>query len=172
MIRHKRKRQPYLPPSGDTGPDTAAQRAGAVYITDVEANGQQFLRKRHEHILDKMARGNRRRSAMISDRQCAAGLKLHARYCETMRSPPSAFTRPYVDCAPNPAMVVLHQCEAVERLARLTRHIPRGMESIVFAVCCEGRSIRPGVTRDALEADSLCAQLQVALDILGNELGL
>ncbi len=168
----KRKHQPTLPPSGDTGPDTPAQRAGAAYITDIEINGQQFLRKRREHILDKMARGNRKRSAMISARQCASGLELNKRYCETMRSPPSAFIRPYVDCAPNPALVVLHQLEAVERLVRLTRHIPHGMEPIVFAVCCEGRSIRPGVTRDRMRADSLCAQLQVALDILGNELGL
>ena len=52
MAKHRRK--PYLPPSGDTGPDTAAQRAGAVYLTDVEANGQQYLRKRREHILDKI----------------------------------------------------------------------------------------------------------------------
>ena len=168
----KRKRQPALPPSGDTGPDTAAQRAGAVYPIDTEVNGQQFLRKRREHILDKMMRSNRKRPAMISARQCAAGLKLHERYLGTMRGPPSAFTRPYVDCAPNPAMVVLHQCEAVERYERLTSHIPRGMGKIVFAVCCEGRSIRPGVTRDKMEADSLCAQLQVALDVLGNELGL
>ncbi len=167
-----KRRQPSLPPSGDTGPDTAAQRAGAVFITDIEINGQQFVRKRREHILDKMARGNRKRPAMISARQCASGLELNKRYCETMRSPPSAFTRPYVDCAPNAALVVLHQCEAIERYERLTRHIPRGMGKIVFAVCCEGRSIRPGVTRDKMRANRLCAQLRAALDILGNELGL
>ena len=72
----KRKRKPYLRPSGDTGPDTAAQRAGAVYPIDVEINGQQFVRKRREHILVKMMRPNRRRPPMISARQCAAGLKL------------------------------------------------------------------------------------------------
>lgn len=160
MARPRRRpSRPSQLAQGDTGPDTAAQRAGAVVLELQEDNGAVFRRKRRDHALEII-----QRRGDISARQMAAGLVLYAAAADTMRSPESAFSRVYVDASPQPDNVAIMQAERVGRLAAITQHIPRGCWPIVEAVCV--RSVVPARGFDD------CARLQVALDIVGNHLGL
>ena len=164
----RRKRKPLsLPPQGETGPDTAAQRAGAHIGVYAEDSGAVFRRKRRDHPLEVLAANNK-----ISSRQCAAGLRLHEAYCITEMGPDAAFTRDYVDTSPNPAAVALAQTERITRFVAIFRHVPAAMKGVVWHVAINGKQLRAGFSRDGKEASSHCAQLQVALDLVANHLGI
>ena len=166
--RSRRKRKPYQPlVQGDVGPMMEAQMNGAVMITVREDNGAEFRRKRRDHALEIM-----RNNGAINHRQCAAGLKLHERYCVTEMGPDAAFTRVYVDASPNPGAVALAQAERLGKFIELSREIPRGMAGVVWHVAIRSRQLRDGFSRDGRDAQAHCAQLQVALDILANHLSL
>ena len=163
----KRKREPTLPPQGDTGPDTAAQRAGTVILVVTEDSGTVFRRKRRDHALEIMADSGR-----ISDRQCAAGLELHELWCKTEMTGDAPFTKAYVDNSPNPSAVVAAQIERVTKFTALSKHIPAALRGPVEHVAIKGRLLRSGYSLDSKDASMHCAQLQVALDILANHLGI
>ena len=163
----KRKRKPILPPQGDTGPNTAAQRAGAVILNVTEDSGAVFRRKRRDHALEIMAS-----TGKISDRQCAAGLRLHELWCRTEMTGDAPFTKCYVDNSPNPSAVVAAQIERVAAFTALSKHIPAALRGPVEHVAIRGRLLRSGYSRDSKAASMHCAQLQVALDILANHLGI
>jgi len=156
-----------LPPQGDTGPDTPAQREGAVILNVTEDSGAVFRRKRRDHPLEVLAA-----NIKISARQCAAGLKLHEAYCKTQMGPDSAFTREFVDTSPDPAAVALAQTERIARFTALFRHVPAAMKGVVWHVALNGKQLRAGFSRDSKEAASHCAQLQVALDLVANHIGI
>lgn len=168
----KRKRRPYTPPpQGDPGPDTAAQRQGAVILEVIEG-GQKWRRKRRDHILDIMARGTRRRPAMISRRQAAAGMELVDRFEATMTAPSPAWTRIFVDSSPRPGDVSVADLEAKARLAELTVLIPRHCKAVTYAICRDNHSIRPGFTNSPDRAQIWLKRLREALDILADHLRL
>ena len=167
MPRRKRKPQP-LPPQGDTGPDTAAQREGSVILHVREDSGAVFRRKRWDHPLEVLVANNK-----ISARQCAAGLKLHEAYCITEMGPDSAFLRDYVDTSPNPSAVALMQTERITKFVAIFRHVPAAMKDVVWHVAINGKQLRAGgFSRNSREASGHCAQLQVALDLVANHLGI
>ncbi len=166
MPRRNKRKPPLLPPQGDVGPNTAAQRKGAVILRVTEDSGAVFRRKRRDHALEIMAK-----SGKLSERQCAAGLKLHALYCATEMGPDAAFTRVYVDTSPNPAAVALAQTEKITRFIALFRHVPQALKGPVWHVAIKGHQLRAGYSRDGKDASMHQAQLQVALDILANFLG-
>ena len=164
----RRKRKPHaLPPQGDIGPDTPAQRAGAVILNVIEDSGAVFRRKRKDHPLEVMVVAGK-----ISARQCAAGLKLHEAYCRTEMGPDSAFTRDFVDTSPNPSAVALAQTESITRFIAIFRHVPPAMKPVVWHVAINGKPLRAGFSRSGKEASGHCAQLQVALDLVANHLGI
>ena len=175
MSRHKKKRPVTLPPHGDIGPDTPAQRAGAVYLVDVLPSGQKIQRKRRLHALEIMAasehQNGKRKKAEISARQCAAGLRLHDLWCLTEMTGDAPFTKVYVDTSPNPSAVVAAQIERVAAFTALSRHIPTVLRGPVEHVAIKSRQLRDGYSRDGKDASEHCAQLQAALDILADHLG-
>lgn len=165
MAKAKRKR-PYRPPvQGDIGPDTKAQRKGAVVTYFREDNGLEYRRRRRDHALEIM-----RSAATISARQCAAGLKLHELWCITEMTGDAPFTKVYVDTSPNPAAVAVAQAERLAAFVALSKHIPAALRGPVDHVAIKGRQLRDGYSRDSKDASSHAAQLQVGLDILANEL--
>ncbi len=166
-----RRRKPApLPQQGDTGPDTAAQRAGAVILNITEGGGAVFRRKRRDDHLILMATGNGKRTAIITMRQAEAGIKLEEAWNATETSPGPAWTRVYVDCTPRPGDVNTHKLEASRVYADLRMVIPRDCRNVVEAVCCAGYSIKPGLTNDTRRAGTLKYQLRRGLDILAREL--
>lgn len=174
---NRRRRKIYTPlAQGDTGPMTAAQMEGAVLLSIREDNGAEFRRKRRDHALEIMAStkclNGKPKQAEISTRQRDAGLRLHALHCVTEMSPDASFTRVYVDASPNPGAVALAQAERLAKFIELSRHIPRGMSGVVWHVAIRSRQLRDGFSRDGRDAQTHCAQLQVALDILANHLSL
>ena len=162
----KRRRKPYTPPpQGDTGPDTAAQRRGAIIINFREDNGTVYRRKRRDHALEIYLRAGK-----LSARQAAAGMELLERHCMTELSAESAFSRIHVDSSPDPARVALVQAQRLTAFAELSKHIPRGCRGPVEHVCIRGRVLSDGYSRDEKDESSHLAILAVALDILANVL--
>ena len=155
-----------LPPQGDIGPNTPAQRKGAVILNVTEDSGAVFRRKRRDHALEIMAA-----SGKLSERQCAAGLRLHTLWCRTEMTGDAPFTKAYVDTSPNPSAVVAAQIERVAAFIAVARHIPAALRGPVEHVALKGKLLRDGYSRDGKDASMHQVQLQVALDILANFLG-
>lgn len=166
MGKRQKRREPSLPPVGDVGPDTAAQRNGTVIVRESEPNGTRYQRKRRDHMLTRMyGKGS------VNKRQLAAGLELHDRYEQTMRSPELAWARGvYVDSTPKPGDISTAQLEAKARWTALSRHIPRDCRAIVMAVCIHETPIRPGFTRAVERARKYASDLRRALDAVANEM--
>ena len=156
-----------LPPQGDVGPQTDAQLAGAEIFTYRADSGARFRIKRRRHILEIMYEGGK-----LTFRQCRAGMALHGRYCKTQLSAESAFSRVFVDASPRPGDAAVKQAERVADLAKLSRHIPKGMREVVWHVAVLGQPLRRGFSRDGKEASMHSAMLKVALDLLANALGM
>ncbi len=165
-----KRRQPSLPPQGDTGPDTPSQRAGAVILNVTEGGGAVFRRKRRDGHLLKMTRPNGDGKSIITMRQAEAGMKLEEAWNATERSPGPAWTRVYVDCSPRPGDVNTNKLEASRAYEDLRMVIPRDCRKVVEAVCCAGYSIKPGLTNDSRRAGTLKYQLRRGLGILAREL--
>ena len=163
MPRRKRK-TPSLPPYGDTGPDTEAQRAGTRIIRRTEANGQVLQRRDRRHIIEIMAQGTRRRPAMISARQSASGMKLVDTYEATELSGSPAWTKVQVDSTPRPDDATISKIHAQWELAQARKAIPRQCLAVVQAVCRDNVSIRPGLTKSPSRAKELLAVLREGLD--------
>ena len=170
----RRARKPYTPPpQGDIGPDTAAQRAGAVILTIREDNGAAFRRKRRDHALDIMYAAGK-----LTDRQHKAGMILFDAHCETQLSPASAFTKEPVDSTPDFSALILRAAERSAKFGRLYYAIPAAMRGPVshVAVCglqlMAGNEVKPPYSADWRAEQSHRAMLQVGLDILANGLRL
>jgi hypothetical protein len=155
----KRKRKPYQPPvQGDTGPDTAAQRAGSVLV-EISSGGGIIRRKRHDHVLTTMLR-----QGHIQPRHAAAGLELFSRWEDTWRSPDLAWTRVYVDASPRPGDVSIASLEAKARWVELSRVIKRECRAVVMAVCCHRMSIYPDFTKNSRRIPEYRKMLTKTLD--------
>lgn len=168
--KSKRARKITMPKQGDTGPDTLAQRVGAVILETQEGGGAVFLRKRQDNHLLKMATPNGKRGAIINMRQAAAGMRLEELWNKTEFSPGPAWTRVYVDCTPKPGDVDTSKLEASGAYSDLRMVIPKDCRHVVEAVCCAGWSIRPGLTNDWRRATTLTYQLRRGLGVLAREL--
>lgn len=165
MAKRKRK-PPSLPPHGDIGPDTKAQWDGAKLLPRREPNGQAFRRKDRRHIVEIMAEGNRRRPAILSRRQSAAGMALVDLYDATRRSSSPPWTRVVVDSSPRPDDATVNQLQAQWELAHAVKAIPRHCLWIVQAVCRDNQSLRPGITSNVDRAKSYQPILREGLDAL------
>ena len=156
-------------PQGDPGPNTEMQRSGATITRFREDNGAWFLRKRRDHALEIMRDARR-----ISTRQCDAGMILNKAFCKTELSPPSAFTKEVVDFTPDYGALILKRAELSGGFGRLYYAIPKAMRGPVNHVAVLGLMLRFGndyvapYSRDGHDESSHRAQLQVALDLLGN----
>jgi hypothetical protein len=167
MARRRKRTKDVTLYHGDTGPDTAAQMQGAEIRRQDIGSGAVLRYKRRWHVLELM-----HKRAAISARQRDSGMELHARYERTGLSPASAFTKVQVDTTPDWDAITLGQIERQHAFTRLSRHVPKAFQKPVWHVCIEGKELKDGLARDAMEQSSMMAQLQVALDILANELRL
>lgn len=153
----------------DTGPDTPAQKAGARYDDARDQRGYQVHGKVRDHILMRMHRGTARTRRQISERQMRAGMELYARWCRTQTTPEK--TGVYVDRTPDPSAAAVMQAQRVFEFRALSQRIPGQHREVVEHVCLHDRSIRDGLARNDRETGMHLALLQVALDILANDLG-
>ena len=166
----RRKRKPLaLPPSGDTGPNTEAQRAGAQYSVDPSTGA---CRQFREHVLGRMARPRGRHPALISRRQCAAGMALLDKYEGTMLSAATSWTRDYVDASPIPGDVNVARLVAQTRFEKINAIVPLESRPVVFQVVCEGRAIKGGITSSDKEAALLIGLLRDGLEAVALELSI
>ena len=165
----KKTKPPPLPPSGDTGPDTEAQRVGAQYQFDPATGAK---RKFREHVLGRMARQRGNKLAMITGRQCAAGMALLEKYERTMLSAATAWTRDYVDASPIPGDVNVARLVAQARFEKINAIVPRESRPVVFQVVCEGRAIKGGITNSDKEAAMLLGMLRDGLEAVAKELSI
>ena len=168
--KSKRAKKITMPKQGDTGPDTPAQRAGAVVLEVQDGGGPVFCRKRRDNHLIKMATPNGKRCAIITMRQAAAGIKLEEAWNNTELSPGPAWTRVYVDCTPRPGDVDTNKLEASRAYSDLRMLIPKDCRHVVEAVCCAGYSIKPGLTNDTRRSATLKYRLRRGLGVLAREL--
>lgn len=169
MAKRKAKEPPL---SGDIGPQTEAQMSGAEVHRLKSDTGRGLRRKYRRHILERMHKPERKTwPSLITERQMLAGLELHSAWCETQRSPDSAFSRIYVDSSPRPGDASVLAVQRLFDYAALMDMVPGDCRRIVEHVCCDNRAIRDGCARNRREALGHLSQLQVALDILANEMG-
>ncbi len=169
MAKYKKKKPSVLPPSGDTGPDTEAQRLGAEYPVDPTTGAR---RKFRLHVLLRMVKEEGRWPALISARQCAAGLALLKKYDLTKLSAPPAWTRDYVDASPKPGDVNVAKLVAQARFERINDIVPSESRPVVFQVVCEDRAIRGDITDSSVEAAMLLGLLRNGLDAVAMELSI
>jgi len=174
----KRRRRPSPPPQGHVGPQTTAQMENAEIRYTREDSGALVRRKNRLHALEIMAAtkhlNGKPKKREISDRQCAAGLRLHALHCMTELSPPSAFSRCFIDANPDPGAATAMLADRMTKFNDKAQHIPRDCERVVWHVVIEGKALRcrrGPHSRDSYEASEHRAQLQKALDILADHFG-
>ncbi len=158
-----------LPSSGDTGPDTEAQRKGALYPVDPTTGAE---RKFREHILERMARPRGRKDALITRRQCAAGMALLDKYERTMLSSATSWTRDYVDTSPALGDVNVARLVAQSRFEKVHDIVPSESRPIVFQVVCKGRAIKGDITSSAREAAMLIGLLRAGLEAVAGKLSI
>ncbi len=156
----KKRRKHQLPPSGDTGPDTEAQREGAEYSVDPDTGAR---RRFKTHILERMARSWGGHDALITVRQCRAGLKLLEKYELTKLSAPPAWTRDYVDASPKPGDVNIEKLLAEARYQKIENIVPHESRPVVFWVVIQRRAIGQ-ITRSCQEARMLIGLLRDGLN--------
>ena len=163
----RRRRRPV--PPGHVGPQTAAQMTDAKIHHIREDSGAVFRQKSRRHALENMAA-----KSEISDRQCAAGLRLHALHCMTQLSTPSAFTRDFIDANPQPGAATAMKADRVTRYNDKARCIPKDCQRVVQHVVIQGRRLRcrrGPLSRDSGQAAEHRALLHKALDILADQFG-
>ena len=135
-----------------------------------EDSGAVFRRKSRRHALEIMAA-----KGEISRRQRDAGLKLHEVFCMTELSPPSAFTRGFVDANPIPGAATAMKADRVTKFNDKARCIPEDCQRVIEHVVIRGRRLRcrrGPLSRDSYQAAAHRALLHKALDILADQFGL
>ncbi len=134
-----------------------------------EDSGAVFRRKSRRHALEIMAA-----KGEISRRQRDAGLKLHEVFCMTELSPPSAFTRDFIDANPQPGAATAAKADRVSRFNAKARHVPKECQRVVQHTVIEGKRLRcrrGPLSRDSYQAAAHRALLHKALDILADQFG-
>ena len=165
----KRRQRPYAPAAQeDWGPDTPAAKAGTIVERVAgDANGRQ-RRRRLMPWEDPRGLGGK-----LSERQARAAAKLHEVHAVTQRSPQPSMI--FVDRSPDYGLSAVEAMRQRFERAAVWRHVPSAMAALVFHVCAEARPLRCAqdpYSRDGKEAAMHTAQLQVALDIVANAVGL
>ena len=141
---------------------------GALYQVDSETGAR---RKFREHVLQRMARPRGHKLALVTRRQCAAGMALLEKYERTQLSSPPAWSRDFVDAGPIPGDVNVARLEARERFEKVHAIVPMESRPVVFQVVCEGRSIGD-ITGSMSEARMLIGLLRDGLEAVATELSI
>lgn len=148
-------------PVGDFGPNTAAQRAGAVPepVEGQEANNVQRLRRMaiYQTMRDK-----------LSQAQFQAAEEIYLAYQATMKSGAGGLTDK-VDRWPNPSAAAEATLEITERYLRSTKAIPAHARYVIEHVCHKdlaisqlaggGKDHAAHVTRFKMGLDSVAFKL-------------
>ncbi len=170
MVKNKRK--PTLPPQGDTGPDTEAQRALAIIRTVVEKNGTRWQQKFNDCVISRMAQPNGSRAAMITPLHAAAGIQFLEAWLGTQLSGSPAWTRDYVQTSPNYGSVDAARLDAMAKWSRIRSLIPKDTRNLVDRVCCGETTITRIAHGDNRRIGRLKSRLRRGLGVLAKELGI
>lgn len=148
---------------GDLGPKSRAYRLHTVVeMLPEDKNGRK--RRRRVHPLEAM-------SGKLSQRQRAAGEEICNRYEATLTGPPAINENP-VDSTPDYDAIVTGKTEVLRKYAWIMQPVPGNIRPVVLHVCCEGRYLRDGLSRDGHDDKMWTAQLMVGLDLVANRMGL
>ena len=148
MAKPKGNRRPYTPATiWDTGPNTAAQRAGKVIEaatwrdpeTGKEVNPNGVKRSRRIDVVEMYAR-----KGILDRRQLAAALALRCAYEGTYKSPP-AIKKLQVDVSPKPDHFVAILMDRIGRFSDVMVLVPKRHREIIDCVVLENRT--PGWLR-------------------------
>ena len=164
------RRKPHVPTAPVEWLETEAQMHGTVVETVKDDTPGKIRQKRRYrlHTLERMANA-RDPMARISERQKLAGLEIHSRWCNTQLSPPCV-REIVVDSTPRPDDTTIAQVEAVQAFADIMRLVPSDMSGVVRHVCCDNLPITKIVSHNRYYGNQKAA-LQIALDLVANELG-
>ncbi len=162
----KARKKPTTPPTPwDAGPDTVMQKAGTA-IRPVPEDKNGMKRKVRLDPIDRAPL-----LAALSRRQRSAAQEITEAWEATGKGPP-AIKEIFVDSTPNPTASIATHIDRMSRFHRVWGCVPSGDASRVVAhVCCDRRAIRDGLARNSTETGMWVAQLQVALDLVANEMG-
>lgn len=171
MAKRKRKqpqKEVTLPVHGNVGPDAPAQRRHAIITVRTERNGTRTQSKFTTCIIDRLRnQTDKNGDAMYSKRQMLAGELYFAAYSKTLQTGEASFARPYVQSSPDYDAQSIRRAEARAEYGRLRDTIPMAFRPIIRFVI-EMENDIPNTPA----AGSYHAQLQVALDLLANEMRL
>jgi len=154
--RDKSKRQ-NVTLTGDIGPQTSAQMAGARLDPIGGPNGR--MQKRRENVLERM-----HRNRTISLRQYQAGIAIQEAHCncERLSSGNSDYSKPIVDSTPVPDRFTDRQVDAHSRLNLVMSAIPNISRRAIEQVCWYNNPIpRHGIQRSTLKV-----ALNIVADVL------
>ncbi len=141
-------------------PGARAPRVLKREAVDGDANGRQRVRELHPlQVMHK--------AGVVSVAECAAGMKLFEAWEETGRSPSMDMSQDRVDTSSNPAGTE-NRIATLQRFSRIWRLLPVEARDVCFHVCCEGRFLRDGFSRDGHDAARHSEVLRMALGILAD----
>ena len=162
--RAKERDDPWGALHGDQGPNTEAARLG-LSVERVEGDANNTFRAFREGALERL----HKKDGGLSLRQFQAGVEIRAAFESTQKSPP-AIRGEFVDSAPDPDAVITMQVDKISRLKRAMKAVPGDMVYVVRHVCFDNASI--GALGGGGKGWGMhAARLQVALDLVANELG-
>ena len=142
-----------------TGKKTQAALANTIKEpVPRDANGR--TRYRRLHPLESM-----RRAGTITPRQHDAGMELSKLYEATLTGPPAINENP-VQSSPDHAAIITGKIERMWRFSMAIASIPTSLRPAVDHVCCEGRYMRDGLSRNQVEYLRHLTWLQVSLDMV------
>lgn len=125
----------------DTGPDTAAQRAGKV-IEDAEWTDPETGEKRNPNGVKRARRVDIAEmlhgKGYVSERGLKAAKFITEAFEQTQKSPP-AIKKVHVDTSPKPDHAIAIQIDRISRYREAVRKIPPGCWGLVAWVCVDGR---------------------------------
>lgn len=164
MTKRRRKvTVPAVPPSlADQGPSTEMQSFRTV-TEPVPEDKNGSKRKVRKDAIDRIA--------ALTDQQRLAGRVILQAY-EALGKGPPAIKEIQVDTSPRADAIIdaliFRQFEYVQ----IMQHVPNGCRSVVEHVCNHNRGIRDGYASTEFEAGEATAHLKLALDVVGQKIGL
>ncbi len=141
-------------------PGARATRMLKREAVDGDVNGRQRVREMHP--LQVMYK-----AGAVSLPECAAGMKLFEAWEETGRSPSVDLSQDRVDTSSNPAGTE-DRIAMLQRFSRIWRLLPVEGRDVCFHVCCEGRFLRDGFSRNSREMVAAVEVLRMALGVLAD----
>ena len=150
-------------PIGDTGPDTAAQRAGAEIVA-LDGPNPVRRKQRVKDVLKRMVMQDQ--SLSMRQYQAARAIQSAA---EKKKPGGGGNYEPRVDCSRSTSNAMDAKIDATRRVDDAQKVIPKEMRFVVDWVCVQNKAISE-LSKGRMHGMHK-ANLQVALDLVANRLG-